>query len=183
MRKKFVINGLTILSLIIFKVVISLYNDDSQSLEAKVVKVLDGDTVIVEQQGDRSKHRLLYIDAPEKGQVVTEEYLGRIKYINTGELSTEYLKNLVLGKNITIKSRGKDIYKRFLSVLYLGKQNVNLKMVCSGMAHIYYYAKFHGKFTKEKFEEGLRIAKQEKKGIWRFKANIDPYKFRKKSKR
>ena len=75
-----------------------------------VTKVIDGDTIYIEEEGVQKKIRLSYIDAPELDQL-------------HGIDSKEFLKSIILNKNVTISSKKKDRYKRELSEIYLFKDS------------------------------------------------------------
>ena len=59
--------------------------------QALVVKVIDGDTIVVNHNNDRRKIRLIYIDAPEIDQVY-------------GKDSKIFLKNILSNQIITVNT-------------------------------------------------------------------------------
>jgi endonuclease YncB( thermonuclease family) len=74
----------------------------ADTLQGKVVKIADGDTVtIVDNQGQKHRIRLAGIDAPEKDQPY-------------GGVSTQGLVELILNKNVTIEYEKLDRYKRIV---------------------------------------------------------------------
>lgn len=101
----------------------------AQTLRGKVVRVSDGDTVVL-LDADNTQHkiRLNGIDAPENGQPY-------------GDKSKEYLSNLIAGKEVTVEVKGTDQYKRILGVVYLGDTNINAEMIRAGYAWNYKYSK------------------------------------------
>lgn len=89
---------------------------------AKVIAVLDGDTVMVVRNSDPPvKVRLADIDAPEK------EQLG-------GIASKKSLSDLVLHKHVSINTQAVDIYGRLVAHLALDGKSVNEEQVRRGMA-------------------------------------------------
>ena len=58
------------------------YENDAEFIKAKVVRVVDGDTIVVEVDGQETKVRLIGVNTPES--VAPEEYLE-----NTGKENTE----------------------------------------------------------------------------------------------
>lgn len=95
------------------------------ALDGKVVKVADGDTItILTDSKEQVKIRLFGIDAPEKKQAF-------------GQKSKDFLAELVAGKRVKIKEKGKDRYKRVLGVVFLGKSDINEQMVLNGCAWAY----------------------------------------------
>ena len=95
------------------------------TIQGKVVKVTDGDTVTV-LDADNKKHkvRLTGIDAPERRQAY-------------GEKSKEHLRQLVLLKDVTVQSSGTDRYKRVLGKVLLNELDVNLEQIKQGVAWHY----------------------------------------------
>ena len=79
----------------------------ADSLQGKVIKVADGDTVtIVDDSGKQHRIRLAGIDAPEKDQPY-------------GDISTQSLAELVSGKTVTIEYNKLDRYKRVVGKVLL----------------------------------------------------------------
>lgn len=138
-------------------------------LSVKCVKVIDGDTFIAKTFLEEFRVRLLYIDAPEMDQK------------KFGTLSKKALKKLIEGKNVILNQRKKDFYGRTLSEVYLGEENINLRMVKSGMAFLYRFNHFKNKKKESEYEVNLYKAKLKRLGI--FNENVmEPYLFRKMKK-
>lgn len=137
----------------------------AQTLRGKVVRVSDGDTVVLlDADNTQQKIRLNGIDAPENGQPY-------------GDKSKEYLTGLIARKEVTVEVKGKDQYKRVLGVVYLGDTNINAEMIRAGYAWNY-------KYSKDKYYIKLQEkAKAEKKGLWKDKNAIDPWEWRKENKK
>lgn len=85
-----------------------------------VERVIDGDTIIV--NGDSV--RLLGINTPEKGEKYYEE-------------AKEFLEDLVLNKEVRLEGIEDDKYFRKLRYVFLGDENINLKIVEEGWANVY----------------------------------------------
>ncbi|MBE2985335.1 thermonuclease family protein [Campylobacter sp. RM6883] len=128
---------------------------------AKVVKISDGDTItVLTPQKEQVKVRLHGIDAPEKKQAY-------------GNKSRQFLSNLIAGKEVEVKEKGKDIYKRTIGTIYLNGTDINTQMVASGYAWAYVkYSKDYVNLEKE--------ARRQKLGLWRDKKPIPPWEFRKR---
>ena len=88
---------------------------------AKVIVVLDGDTVLVKRSGGLLKIRLAGIDAPEKAQTF-------------GETSKRSLSGMVMGKQVTIVSQAIDQYGRMVAYLSINGLDVNAEQIRRGMA-------------------------------------------------
>ncbi len=95
----------------------------SKLITAKVIKVIDGDTIQIE---DKTKIRLLGINTPEKHQPYYQE-------------AKDFLTNLVQNKTIQIESYGEDKYKRTLAYIFQKDKNINNLILQNGLATLYYY--------------------------------------------
>lgn len=182
--KKF-LNSWAFLPFLIFFITIScsLWENRSDKLSARVTKVIDADSIVVETTEGTKKIRFLYIDAPELKQKASFSFKGLTKMVKPGEISTKYLKSLIDQKEVQLKIYGKDIYNRDLAVVYYKDLCINYELIKAGMAWIYKYSKFHGAKTKESFIEAFKAAKEKKIGIWKFNNLQDPYYYRKKLRR
>ena len=96
--------------------------------EAKVVLVMDGDTVIVAEGWGETRIRLDSIDCPEDGQ-------------DWGDTATYGLIKLIGGRRVRLEKHGLDDYGRTLATIYVGDANgdwvnVNERMVTLGHAWV-----------------------------------------------
>jgi endonuclease YncB( thermonuclease family) len=95
---------------------------NAQTIQGKVVRVSDGDTItILDATNAQNKVRLNKIDAPEKKQAF-------------GEVSRKHLASMVAGKIVNVEWAKKDKYGRILGDITIGTTNVNLRMVQDGLA-------------------------------------------------
>jgi len=126
-------------------------NSEPQTSVITVSYVLDGDTI---QLSTGERVRLIGINTPEVGEPCSAE-------------ATEKLKELVLGKEVTLESdvEDKDQYDRLLRYVYINGLFVNKEMVRLGLAHKYEY----GSNTKYSalFEQAENEAKQNEGCIWK----------------
>lgn len=92
---------------------------------AKVVSIGDGDTVTLDQNGQKVKIRLGCIDAPEMAQ---SPY---------GENSRNRLKALLpVGSPVTFREIDRDRYGRTVAEVFSGSQSINLTMVKEGQYNL-----------------------------------------------
>ena len=131
----------------------------------RVLSVSDGDTVTINDHGEKRKLRLYGIDAPEKDQ----EY---------GMESRQYLYDRIQGKDINIDFISKDRYGRDISVIYMNGDNINEAMVKEG------YAWWYQDYAKEdlQYREYEKKAREDRKGLWSRKNPVPPWEFRKRNK-
>lgn len=88
---------------------------------AKVIAVLDGDTVLIQGQGRPAKVRLANIDAPEKQQAF-------------GRQSRDSLLEMLGKRQVQIDSQAVDQYGRIVGLINVDGRNVNQEQVRRGMA-------------------------------------------------
>lgn len=93
----------------------------SEEFTAKIIVVLDGDTVLVRREKGLEKIRLAEIDAPEKAQTF-------------GETSKLSLSGMVLGKQVKVVSQAVDQYGRLVAHLFIDGLDVNAEQIRRGMA-------------------------------------------------
>jgi endonuclease YncB( thermonuclease family) len=93
----------------------------AEEFSAKVIVVIDGDTVLVLRDNMQIKVRLAEIDAPEVAQPF-------------GEKSKQSLTELVLHKQVHVDSQAVDVYGRLVALIKVGELNVNHEQVQRGMA-------------------------------------------------
>ncbi|MGV7963840.1 thermonuclease family protein [Photorhabdus tasmaniensis] len=121
------------------------------SFEAKVVKVIDGDTLtVLFDQNTNIKIRLYGIDAPESKQAF-------------GQKAKQALSTAVAAKTITVVDHGTDIYGRMLGTIWLDGYDINASMVDSGYAWVYRYESNAIVPNYLKFESS---AQKSAKGLW-----------------
>ena len=121
----------------------------------EVSHVADGDTVDIEKEGIKVRVRLLGINSPES--------VAKDRKVECyGKESALYMKELVLGKKVSIKLDSlkpeKDDYGRVLA--YLWREDglfINQNMIESGHAYEYTYKSEKYKFQSE-FKIGQKLA-------------------------
>ena len=134
------------------------------TLEGKVVRISDGDTVTIEtDNGTRVKIRLNGIDAPESGQEFGKE--SRAKIVE-----------LIDGKDVSVKTHSHDRYNRVLGEIFLDGRNINLTMVQEGCA--WHYVKYSP--NDKELAKAQQQAMEAKKGLWANPNAVPPWEYRKK---
>jgi len=139
----------------------------SDTHEGKVVKVLDGDSLNIIQQGKEVRIRLAEIDAPEHGQPFWKQ-------------SRKALDRYVSGKNVLVEEFDRDQYGRIVGHVYINDIWVNGELVHQGYAYVYErYA------VSKKLYKYQSAAKKNKIGIWELPENqrVKPWDWRKKNKK
>lgn len=127
-----------------------------------VVFINDGDTVIVDINGERVSVRMVGIDTPEvKTKYTRQECFGREASSKTFEL--------LFGQEVGLEldeSQGYfDKYDRLLVYIYLDDVNINAKLIKEGFAKEYTYNNNPYRYQEE-FKEHQLKAKENNLGMW-----------------
>lgn len=135
---------------------------------ARVIKVKDGDSVILRFQDSSEKEaRLFGIDAPEYNQAFGRE-------------AKSILSKLVYKKSVIVESRGIDRYQREIVLLAFDKQQttINQQMIERGAAWVY------SQYQNDKTWSNAQIhAQQRSLGLWANRSAIAPWVWRERTKR
>ncbi len=128
----------------------------------RVVRVVDGDTVVVDINGKNTTLRLIGMDTPE-----TVDPRKPVECF--GEAASAEAKKLLSGQTVRIEydaSQGNlDAYGRTLAYIYMEDGTLyNEYMIQEGYAHEYTY-RIPYRYQAE-FKTAERAARSEKKGLW-----------------
>jgi micrococcal nuclease len=141
--------------------------------EARVLRVLDGDTVIVMMDRSETVVRLDSIDCPEDGQAWA------------GPAAAE-LRTLIDGRIVGLEQHGQDPYGRTLATIYVwnssenGCINVNERMVVLGHAWVMrLYYDHLPRDRQQKLNQLEKWAKLNQLGLWKDPNPVPPWKWRK----
>lgn len=178
-----IISGLLFSPYIVFLFALSSYSPpDGHSgwFEVKLLKIVDGDTIYVSNNrwGQRKSHlkiRLAHIDAPELKQ---KNQRGE----RIGHESQQFLWRLLKGRRVQIRILKKDFFKRFIGMVKIAHEDINLALVQNGFAVLYPYTRFLSLQQKLKYLGAQERARLQGLGLWRSKT-MKPWKYRKKLKR
>jgi micrococcal nuclease len=130
------------------------------TLEGRVVRIADGDTITILVDKQQVRVRLSAIDAPEKGQDFSQR-------------SREALANFVFGKEVKIVTHGKDRYGRVIGDVFVGGKLVNEIMVREGWA--WNFVKYSKSARLAALEREARVGRR---GLWAGKDPIAPWDYR-----
>ena len=140
----------------------------ADTLTGRVVRVTDGDTIVVLDANDaQHKIRLTGIDAPERKQAF-------------GTKSKEHLSEAVAGKFVVVEYSKRDYYKRILGKVLLSGQDMNLEQIKAGLA--WHYKKYQDEQStsdREKYSDAELDAMRNKRGLWADHNPVAPWEYRK----
>jgi endonuclease YncB( thermonuclease family) len=137
-----------------------------QDFAGKIVAVKDGDTIEVMHEGKAERIRLEGIDCPEHGQPF-------------GTKAETFTSQLAFGKEVTVKTAGKDRYGRTLGEVILpdGK-SLNKELVANGLA--WWYKAYSSNQELMRLESEARSARR---GLWMDYSPTPPWEWRHGSSR
>lgn len=127
-----------------------------------VVRVVDGDTLVIDYNGTNEKVRLIGIDTPESVHPNEE------KNTEFGDMVSNYSKKMLTGKKVQVELdvEQRDKYGRLLAYLYLDGQMYNKVLLEKGYAKLATYppnVKYVDEFTKIQ-----KRARENKMGMWAY---------------
>jgi len=126
----------------------------AQGLEGRVIHVSDGDTLVIELDGQKERVRLIGVDTPEKAQKPW------------GPRAKAFTESLVLGKTVRLELdvQERDQYSRLLAYVFVNDTFVNLELLRSGYAVLLTIPPNvkHG----EEFRQAQVEAREKGVGIW-----------------
>ena len=120
----------------------------AEEFNARVIAVMDGDTVLLLRDGKKIKVRLANIDAPESDQ-------------EFGAESRQALVDRVLKKQVHVNSQAMDNYGRMIAEISVDGRSVNEEQVQNGMA--WEYSHFH---SNQRYLSMNKQAQQARRGLW-----------------
>ncbi len=128
----------------------------------KVIRVVDGDTIVINYNGKKEKVRLLCVNTPES------VHPDKKQNIPIGKVASKYTQKKLTGKYVNLEfevNRLRGNYGRLLAYVFIDGQNLNLDLVRQGLSP--YYTKY-GKSQRydSEFRLAEKQARKEKINIW-----------------
>lgn len=128
----------------------------------QVIRVFDGDTIVVKYGGKYEKIRMLCVNTPES------VHQDEKQNIPMGKVASRYTQKKLIGKDVRLEFEIKRIrgnHGRLLAYVFVDGQNFNLDLVRHGLSP--YYTKY-GKSEKydSEFRAAEKQARKEKLNIW-----------------
>jgi len=128
----------------------------------KVIRIVDGDTIVIQYDGKYEKVRLLCVNTPES------VHSDKKQNIPMGKVASKYTQKKLTGKYVNLEFEIKKLrghYGRLLAYVFVDGQNFNIDLVRQGLSP--YYTKY-GKSEKydSEFRAAEKQARKEKLNIW-----------------
>lgn len=128
----------------------------------KVIRVVDGDTIVIDYNGSPEKVRLLCVNTPES------VHPDKKQNVPMGTVASQYAKKRLSGKYVDLAFEGNRIrgrYGRLLTYVFVDGANFNLELVREGLSP--YYTKYGLSENYDKdFREAERFARKHHLHIW-----------------
>lgn len=141
----------------------------ASTLTGEVVRVIDGDTVVVlDRDNAQHKVRLAGIDAPERKQAF-------------GEVSKQHLASLVFRKPVTVDWEKRDRYGRIIGKILINDVDAGLRQIVAGVAwHYKHYEKEQAPQDRRDYSVAEDAARLSGVGLWAQPAPVAPWEFRRR---
>jgi len=151
----------------------------SNTREAKIVQVIDGDTVIVELNRQREHLRLIGIDTPESRpnkrseRQAADRHTDQKTILGLGRRSSDHTRKLLPKKSqvrLEFDVERRDHYGRLLAYIWIPSQGygeakmANEEILRAGYA---YPLSVHPNLKyRDRFSRAFKEARQAKRGLW-----------------
>lgn len=144
----------------------------AQTLNGRVIRVADGDTItVLDATNTQHRIRLEGIDAPESHQAF-------------GSQSKQSLAQMIFDQDVTVIYQKTDQYGRLVGKILFGGRDINLEQVKSGMAwHYKEYQREQTVADRELYASAENEARAARRGLWLDADPVEPSAFRKEEKR
>ena len=128
-----------------------------------VVKVIDGDSLLLRAGKKNIEIRLYGVDSPEYNQ----PFAGKAKAL---------AKKNVLDQNVLVRPVAYDSYQRLVAIVEYDGQSLNSELVGAGLAWVYpHYC--HRKICRS-WQQREDAARAEKRGLWSADRPVPPWQWR-----
>jgi micrococcal nuclease len=157
------INKLVVLTCLFLMFPGSFLADAREPFNATVLKVIDGDSLLLTAGGRNVEVRLYGIDAPEYNQPYAEE-------------AKIYVKQWIGWQRVTVQPEYADSYGRTVAVVVKGGQVLNRDLVEVGLAWV--YPRYCRKDVCSMWKEKENAAHIRKIGLWQDPHPLAPWKWK-----
>lgn len=130
-----------------------------------VIKVIDGDSLVLRVGHKRLEIRLYGVDSPEYNQ----PFAGQAKAL---------VRKNVLGKNVLVRPVANDSYHRLVAIVEFDNRSLNGELVGAGLAWVYPH--FCRKKICRSWQQQEDTARVQKKGLWRGDQPVPPWQWRRR---
>jgi micrococcal nuclease len=135
---------------------------------AKVIRIIDGDTIEIQQEMKVRRVRIWGIDTPEWDQPYAQQ-------------AQQFTRSLLAGKEVQVLPKDVDVYGRLVAIITVDEKNISEELVRSGLAwvHIYYCHESICDTWKQMQERAV----SQHLGLWNDHYPVAPWQWKKKHSR
>lgn len=123
----------------------------ADQFNAKVVKVIDGDSIMVVSKKGKMEIRLYGIDCPEYDQPFSRK-------------AKAFTKSEILGKKVTVEKINKDRYGRLVALISCQGRTINRQLVKVGLAWV--HPRYCKRTVCNQWQKDEYSARDAKVGLW-----------------
>jgi len=139
----------------------------AHAMQARVDRVIDGDTIKVSTVDGPLTIRLYGVDSPERKQAF-------------GQAAQNFTETLVAGKSVNVEPIDIDRYGRTVAIVMLGTQNLQEQLLLSGYAWV--YPQYCKKAFCQPWTVLQGISAGNRVGLWAGPAPVRPWEWRKQNR-
>jgi len=127
----------------------------------QVLRLVDGDTIVIIYQGKPEKVRLFCVNTPES------VHPDKKQNVPMGKVASDYAKKRLSDKSVDLEFEGnlRGKYGRLLAYVFVDGQNFNIELVKHGLSPYYTKYGLSEKYDQE-FREAEKYARDHKLNIW-----------------
>ena len=153
--KKIISLGIALLALIF-----GLINQNLNDGKYRVVRVVDGDTLIIEMEDKEERVRLIGVDTPES------VHPDASKNVETGKIASDFTKSRLEGEYIELEFdvQERDRYGRILAYVWHDGEMYNKVLLREGYAQVATFPP-NVKYVED-FTQLEKEAREAKRGLW-----------------
>jgi micrococcal nuclease len=131
---------------------------------AKVIRVIDGDTIEIQQETKIQRVRIWGIDTPERDQSYARP-------------AHQFTRSLLAGREVKVLPKYFDCYGRLVAIIIVDEKNISEELVRSGLAwvHIYYC----NELICDNWKSLQERAMFEHRGLWNDRHPVAPWQWKK----
>ena len=128
----------------------------------EIIRVVDGDTIVINYNGKEEKVRLIGDDTPES------VHPDKDKNTSYGKIASEYTKKMLEGKKVSLELdvQERDKYGRILAYVYVDGKMYNETLLENGYAKVATYPP-NVKYV-DIFKKLEKKAREENAGLWEY---------------
>lgn len=143
--------------------------DEAKKIEAKVERIIDGDSAVISFNDQTEKVRFIGVDTPE----TVHPEKGEQPY---GKEASNYTKSRLEGQSVELEFdvQERDQYGRILAYIWIGDEHFNLTLVQEGYAVASTWPP-NVKYA-DLYRKAQREAREADKGLWGIQDISDQYK-------